>query len=97
MSINYLTMLMQLPSMIFCLRHPFHPNATSARVSGEEYDSVSRSINVTLVGTVYIEELLPKVLNHRLTNLYSFYAGRCEVLEVNIIAFLIMNVKLSIV
>ena len=72
----------QPPLMIFCLRHPFHPNATSARVSREEYDSVSRSVGVELEGTVYIEALLPTALKHRITHLYSFYAGRCEVLEV---------------
>ena len=62
--------------MTFCLRHPFHPNATTTRLAKEDFDSVSFEIDVKAEG-----DSDNSVIKHKISFLYSFYAGRCQIVE----------------
>ena len=67
--------------MTFCLRHPFHPNATTTRLAKEDFDSVSFEIDVKAEGTVLNNNSVSSVIKHNISFLYSFYAGRCQIVE----------------
>ena len=78
---NVSTYMFQPPVLVFCLRQPFLPNATTSHLSRTDFDSVSMPIDIKLEGGFYPKDSTTKYLRHKVTYLYTYFCGRCEMLE----------------